>query len=61
MVNYPVVDIYLSDEVISNLNLNHKEIVDPLFGSDLQSKYDGLFEKIRETDLQMQRDGFSFI
>jgi hemerythrin-like domain-containing protein len=58
---YPVVDVYLSDEVVKNLNLTHREIKDPLFGSELENKYDGLFQKIRETDQQMQRDGFSFI
>ncbi len=58
---YPVVDVYLSDQVVKNLNLTHKEIKDPLFGSQLEGKYDGLFQKIRETDQQMQRDGFSFV
>ena len=58
---YPVVGIYLSEQVIRNLHLNRNEINDPIFGTQLESKYDKLFQEIRTADLQMQRDGFCFV
>lgn len=58
---YPVVDLYLSEQTLQALDINYKELKDPLFGSDLDAKYENLFLKISEMDKQMQREGFSFI